>query len=90
MSKNIQRDTNDFVITPIEKMYQEHLNQLTGMEKMIKAQSLCDGMWEVLAHQIYQEKGNLSERDLHYYVAKRLYINDTKYLKFIEDYYNGY
>jgi hypothetical protein len=90
MTELVKRHTHDFTVTPVEKMYQEHLNQLSGMEKMLKAQSLNQGMWEMLSCLVRLEEGGLSDRELHYLVAKRVYINDRQFLKIIESYYNGY
>jgi hypothetical protein len=89
MSQEVQRNTDDFVMTPIEKIYQEHLNQLSGMEKLVRADSLFKGMWNMIAHQVRLERGDLSDRDLCYYVAKHIHINDPKFLRFMEKCYNG-
>ena len=89
MPETVKRNTDDFVITPIEKLYQDRLNQLSGMEKMLIVQSLNEGMWEMLSHQVRLETENISDYELHYLVAKRLYVNDKNFLKIIEDYHNG-
>ncbi|MGC4045622.1 MAG: hypothetical protein QM758_17665 [Armatimonas sp.] len=84
-----RRSTDDFAITPVERRYQERLNAMTGMEKMQRAQALCEGMWEMLAHKVMQEKEGLSERDLHYFVAQRIYVNEPDTLRKLEQVYNN-
>lgn len=84
----VKRSVDDFALTPVEKRYQESLNAMTGTEKLECAQKLCVGMWEMLSHQIMLENERLSERELHYFVARRIYINEPEVLRKLERIYN--
>jgi hypothetical protein len=85
---NVKRSVDDFALTPVERRYQERLNAMTGMERLACAQALCVGMWKMLSHQVTQERGDLSERELHYLVARRVYVNEPDVLHEIERIYN--
>ena len=84
---SVQRTTDDFALTPIERLYQQHLNGLSGMEKMLQMQALCASMIDSLVHQVHQEFGPLPDRERNYRIAQRLYRNDPKFLKLLDMYY---
>ena len=86
---SVQRTTDDFNLTPIERLYQQHLNGLSGMEKILRMQALCASMIDSIVHQVQQEFGDLPDRERNYRIAQRLYQNDPKFLKLLETYYHG-
>jgi hypothetical protein len=69
----------------VERRYQEALDRLTGLQKMQRVASLCDAGWQMIALQIKQEFGEeISERELRYRVARRMYMDDPKFLDLLQ------
>jgi len=85
----VVRSTDDFRLTPIERLYQNHLNQLTGMERLQRMEALFNNMIEMLAHQVQEEYGVLPDRERNYRIAQKLYVNEPKVLKLLDECYYG-
>ena len=89
LSSSVQRSTDDFRLTPVERLYQNHLNQLTGIEKLQRMAALFNSMIEILAHQVQQEYGVLPDRERNYRIAQKLYVNEPRVLKLLDECYYG-
>jgi hypothetical protein len=77
-------DQQEFGITPIERRYQQALNQMTGTKRVLKTAELYSAGWRMIARQVEEIHGTLSERELRYRVALRMYEGDIQTLKLIE------
>ena len=69
----------------VERRYQEALDRLTGLQKMQRVASLWNAGWQMIALQVKQEFGEgISERELRYRVARRMYMDDPKFLDLLQ------
>ena len=69
----------------VERRYQEALDRMTGLQKMQRVASLWQAGWEMIALQVKQEFGEeISERELRYRVARRMYMDDPKFLDLLQ------
>jgi hypothetical protein len=72
---------DEFVLTPVERRYQQLLDQMTGSERVQRLAVLCQNGWDMIALQVRQQYGDsLSPRELKYRIAERMYMGDTAFL----------
>ncbi len=60
----------------IERLYNEHLDRMTGTERVARTCELFDGVVAMLEHQIRQEDPDISEREMRLRTSEILYLND--------------
>jgi hypothetical protein len=77
-------DQHEFAMTPIERRYQQALNQMTGTKRVLKTAELYIAGWRMIARQVEEIHGVLPENELRYRVALRMYESDTQTIQLIE------
>ncbi len=76
---------NEFPLTSVERRYQQLLDQMTGLERVQRLTALCQMGWDMIALQVRQEYGNsLSDKELKYRIAERMYMGDTNFLRLMK------
>ena len=79
---------NEFPLTPVERRYQQLLDQMTGLERVQRLTALCQTGWDMIALQVRQQYGgSLSEKELKYRVAERMYMGDTNFLRLMKHFH---
>ena len=86
-------DREEFALTPIEQLYQQALDKMTGTERVTKTVALYEAGWRMVACQVqkeYEQYGPLPERELRYRVALRMYESDPVTIKMLHKLYKSY
>ena len=79
---------DEFALTPVEQRYQAALDRMTGAERVFRMATLCQSGWEMIALQVREHYGNtISERELRYRVAERMYMGDPPFLALLRQAY---
>jgi hypothetical protein len=72
----------------VERRYQEILDRMTGLERVQRTAALWHSGWEMIALQVREEYGaGLSDRELRYRVARRMYMSDPTFLDLLQKCY---
>ena len=68
-------------LTSVERRYQLALDKMTGLERGQRTIALCQKGWDMIALQVHQQHGEaITERELRYLVAERMYMGDSTFL----------
>ncbi len=66
-----------------DRLYQEAIDRMTGMERVQRTCLLCDEFVEMLRHRIRLENPGLDEREVGLRAAEHMYADDPAAMRLI-------